>query len=158
MSNVSSIEKLFHIKTPKSAPALTTLPQIDRVRNMMLGLPIPVATRNSKLNLPVGYKFSKKHPGMLEPIEEHFRFLLRAKLYLKQSSFAEVATWLSDKLGQKITAMTLFRIMNNRCPLDEIALPIEKRMELAGMNHAFDDRKKEIPAEKLLKQLEKEER
>lgn len=157
MSKVANIEKLFHVKIPKSDAGFTSLAQIDRVRNMMLGLPIPAVANNKKLNPPVGYKFSKKNPFVYEPNEEHFRYLLRAKFYLKQSSYAEVAVWLSEKLETKITAMTLFRIIRNRCPLDEIALPIEKRMELVSMNHAFDARKKDGTNKKILKQLEAEE-
>lgn len=154
MPKLAKAEKLFHIKTPKSKIKFTSLAQIDRVRNMMLGLPIPVAARNKAMRPPLGYKYSKHNPLMLEPVEEHFRYILRAKLYLKQSSYAEVAAWLSEKIRDKVTPMALFLIIRDRCPLDEIMLPIEKRMELVAMNHAFNDRKKDKTEKELLKELE----
>lgn len=151
MSN--KVEKLFHIKSPKVNVHFTSLAQIDRVRNMMLGLPIPALLRNDKIDPPIGYKYSNKHPNVLEPIEDHFRYLLQAKLHLKQSSYKEVADWLTIKLERKITPQSLFKLMHNRCPLDEIRFPIEKRMELVSLNHAFDERKKEYTKKELLNEL-----
>ena len=59
--------------------------------------------------VPWGYKQSDKNSYVLEPIEEQLDALEQAEQYLKQSSYKEVARWLTDYTGRKITSMGLWK-------------------------------------------------
>lgn len=137
----AAVQQALRIKPQKKARVFHSLAQLDRVRNMMLGLPIPKVGRGLAKDAPWGYAFSNQNPMMLEPVERELRLLLRARFYLRQNSYHDVAEWLSDKSGRKITAQGLYKIMKGRCPCNEIALPLKERMKLAFMSHAFSKEK-----------------
>ena len=59
--------------------------------------------------VPWGYRQSDKNSYVLEPIEEQLDALEQAEQYLKQSSYKEVARWLTDYTGRKITSMGLWK-------------------------------------------------
>ena len=59
--------------------------------------------------VPWGYRQSDKNSYILEPIEEQLDALEQAEQYLKQSSYKEVARWLTDYTGRKITSMGLWK-------------------------------------------------
>jgi hypothetical protein len=106
---------------------ITSIEQLDRLRAMMLALPIE---RKSRFT-PWGYKPHKDNPKLLEPIEEHFRLLYEARTkYLKTCSFIEVAAWLSAKTGVYISDEGLTRIMNRRPPDKAVLLSLEKRLKI----------------------------
>ncbi len=68
--------------------------------------------RYSKLNgvqVPWGYKKDEQDSQLLHPIEEQLEALAQGVEYLKQSSYNEVARWLTDYTGRKISGMGLWK-------------------------------------------------
>jgi len=61
--------------------------------------------------VPWGYRQSEDNKYILEPIEEQLEALEQAEKYLKQSSYTEVARWLTDYTGRKISSMGLWKRM-----------------------------------------------
>lgn len=59
--------------------------------------------------VPWGYKRSEFDPQLLEPIEEYLEALEEGLAYLKTSSYPEVARWLTDYTGVRITPMGLWK-------------------------------------------------
>ncbi len=53
--------------------------------------------------IPFGYKVDPEDPDMLLPIDSELRALEKAKKYLEQYSYREVAAWLSRHTGRVIT-------------------------------------------------------
>ena len=69
-------------------------------------------SRYSKLNgsqVPWGYKRDEQDPQLLHPIEEQLEALSQASDYLRDSSYNEVARWLTDYTGRKISGMGLWK-------------------------------------------------
>ena len=70
------------------------------------------SSRYVRLNgprVPWGYKKSEHDPQLLEPIEEQLEALEQGLEYLKMSSYSEVARWLTDYTGRRITPMGLWK-------------------------------------------------
>tara|TARA_R100001594_G_scaffold106668_1_gene141151 strand:+ start:3350 stop:3718 length:369 start_codon:yes stop_codon:yes gene_type:complete len=61
--------------------------------------------------VPWGYKREKHDPQLLVPIAEQLEALHQAQEYLKYSSYNEVARWLTEYTGKKITGMGLWKRM-----------------------------------------------
>ena len=59
--------------------------------------------------VPWGYKRSEFDPQLLEPIDEQLEALELGMRYLKMSSYPEVARWLTDYTGRRITPMGLWK-------------------------------------------------
>lgn len=66
------------------------------------------ATANGP-RVPWGYKRSEIDSQKLEPIEEQLEALEQGIEYLKMSSYPEVARWLTDYTGRRITPMGLWK-------------------------------------------------
>jgi hypothetical protein len=69
-------------------------------------------SRYSKLNgsqVPWGYNKDKYDKHLLHPVEEQLEALDQAAHYLKESSYNEVARWLTDYTGRKISGMGLWK-------------------------------------------------
>ena len=69
-------------------------------------------SRYSKLNgsqVPWGYKKDEHDPQLLHPVEEQLEALSQAVDYLRDSSYNEVARWLTDYTGRKISGMGLWK-------------------------------------------------
>jgi hypothetical protein len=66
-------------------------------------LPIPRIART----IPFGYKKILKITDMLLPVPRELRALEKAKEYLKQYSYREVANWLTKQTGRSISHMGL---------------------------------------------------
>lgn len=105
---------------------IISVAQLDRLRAMMLALPVPSMAKK----VPWGYRVSAKNPKMLEPIDEHFKYLYEAiHKHLKDCSYKEVATWLSAKTGVPISDEGLTRIHTRRPPDKRVLLPLKERMK-----------------------------
>ena len=65
--------------------------------------------RMSGPKVPWGYKVSDYDPYLLLPVEEQLQALDEAYSYLKHSSSEEVARWLTEYTGRKITGMGLWK-------------------------------------------------
>ena len=61
--------------------------------------------------VPWVYKQSEENKYVLEPIEEQLEALEQAEQYLKQSTYSEVARWLTEYTGRKISSMGLWKRM-----------------------------------------------
>lgn len=59
--------------------------------------------------VPWGYEVSDYDPHLLISVEEQLLALEEAHMYLRHSSYEEVARWLSDYTGRKITGMGLWK-------------------------------------------------
>ena len=66
-------------------------------------LPIPRIART----VPFGYEGDPDDPDMLLPIPRELRALEKAKEYLQQYSYREVANWLTKQTGRSISHMGL---------------------------------------------------
>lgn len=103
-----------------------SLAQLDRCRKLCLALPVPIM--NSK-RIPFGYILNPNNKDEAIPNEKAFRCLLKAKQYLKDASYFDVANWLTS-CGYPISDEGLHKLIQNRPPFDEVALPYEERMKL----------------------------
>ena len=65
--------------------------------------------RMSGPKVPWGYKVSDYDPYLLLPIDEQLQALDEAYSHLKHSSYEEVARWLTEYTGRKITGMGLWK-------------------------------------------------
>jgi len=65
--------------------------------------------RMSGPKVPWGFKTSDYDPYLLIPIEEQLEALYTATEYLRESSYEEVARWLSEYTGRRITGMGLWK-------------------------------------------------
>jgi hypothetical protein len=66
-------------------------------------LPIPRIART----IPFGYKEDPDDNDMLLPVPRELRAIEKAKEYLKQYSYREVANWLTKQTGRSISHMGL---------------------------------------------------
>ena len=57
--------------------------------------------------IPFGYKESETDPDKLDPIPLELEALEKAKKYLRQYSFAQVAAWLTKTTGREISKDSL---------------------------------------------------
>ncbi len=108
-----------------TAPIFKTVEDLDRLRNVMLGLPI----RQLRHTIPWGYRVSDE-PGMLEPVDEMFVLLVEAKSWLDNSTYKDIADWLSVESGVDITHEGVRKVMERRQPDDRAALPREEREKI----------------------------
>lgn len=103
-----------------------TLKELDRVRAMILALPVKFISRT----IPWGYRVSDNDPDILEPIEGHMHLLFQAKKYLDSCSGIEVASWLSQHTKVYISDEGLRKLMSRRPPDKAVLLPLEERQRI----------------------------
>lgn len=72
-------------------------------------LPIPKIART----IPFGYKEDPEDDDILLPIPRELRALEKAKEYLQQYSYREVANWLTTQTGRSISHMGLKKRIAN---------------------------------------------
>ena len=101
---------------PERKPtSVYTIRSIERYRRLSRGLPVPVI-RHKGLNPPCGYKLDPNNKFSYIVDEEKFNLLIQARHYLRESSYRDVADWLTKK-GLKISFKGLQKLMKNRPPL-----------------------------------------
>jgi len=59
--------------------------------------------------IPFGYKQNEKDEDILLPIENELELLEKAKKYLKQYSYRDVANWLTEQSGRYISHVGLMK-------------------------------------------------
>ena len=59
--------------------------------------------------IPWGYEANSIDPHLLEPVDEQLEALSMAEDYLKESSYPEVARWLTEYTARSITPMGLWK-------------------------------------------------
>lgn len=72
-------------------------------------LPIPRIART----IPFGYQEDEEDSDILQPIPRELRALEKAKEYLQQYSYREVANWLTKQTGRSISHMGLKKRIEN---------------------------------------------
>lgn len=108
-----------------------TLDEFDRHRNIRLGLPIPLATK-----VPWGYG-KVEGSKYLIPHDDLFKYLVEAKKHLASTSYRDVAAWISGETGVELTDWGLQKIMEDRMPFDEAALPLEERLKYSNTTISY---------------------
>ena len=71
----------------------------------------PIKKRKARV-IPFGYKKSESDDRILEPIQEALEALEQAKVYLDNSSYREVANWVTKKTGRYISHVGLLKAVN----------------------------------------------
>lgn len=102
-----------------------TLEELDRHRSMRLGLPI------SRGSGPVPWGYRENDNKGLEPIDICFKILVEAKKHLETSTYKELSAWISQETGVNIGRTGVVRVMEERMPFDEAALPLSERIKYA---------------------------
>lgn len=109
--------------TEMKKPIFRNAEDVARLGRMMLGLSV----KKRQGPIPFGYKLSETDSTILEPIEEEFALLVKAKHYLPGSTFEDVATWLHKESGRYISHEGLRKIMFTRQPDDRCLLSRRER-------------------------------
>ena len=85
------------------------LPQPTDIKEDNEWIPIPRISRT----IPFGYDIDPDDPDVLLPNEHQLDMLEKAKQYLKQYSYREVANWLTRNTGRDISHVGLKKRLDN---------------------------------------------
>jgi len=85
------------------------LPQPTDIKEDNEWIPIPRISRT----IPFGYEIDPDDPDVLLPVEHELDMLEKAKQYLKQYSYREVANWLTRNTGRDISHVGLRKRLDN---------------------------------------------
>jgi len=85
------------------------LPQPTDIKENNVWVPIPRVART----IPYGYKIDPEDNGILLPIDYELDMLEKAKKYIKQYSYREVANWLTRNTGRSISHVGLKKRLDN---------------------------------------------
>jgi hypothetical protein len=85
------------------------LPQPTDIKEDNEWVPIPRISRT----VPFGYELDPNDSFILLPIELELDMLEKAKKYLKQYSYREVANWLTTNTGRQISHVGLMKRLDN---------------------------------------------
>ena len=87
------------------------LPQPTDIKEENEWVQIPRIART----VPFGYKLNEEDPDILDPIITELDLLEKARSYVNQYSYREVANWLSTNTGRSISHVGLRkRLLNER--------------------------------------------
>jgi len=82
--------------------------------------PAPFRRRPAGRRLPLGYRWSEKHPRAIEPIPEAIAAIREAFGLLDRGcSFRDIAVWLGNKLGRPVDYTFLFQLYKRHRQQDE---------------------------------------
>lgn len=85
------------------------LPQPTDIKEENVWVQIPRIART----VPFGYKQSEEDPDILDPIPTELDLLEKARTYINQYSYREVANWLSTNSGRYISHVGLRKRLQN---------------------------------------------
>ena len=103
--------------------------------NKQWKLPVPDKTDDGYIwhpivrigrHIPFGYKQDPEDKDILLPIEEELELYEKAKKYLRQYSYRDVANWLSTQSGRKISHVGLMK-----------RVKIEQKRKTAASNQRY---------------------
>jgi hypothetical protein len=63
--------------------------------------------------IPFGYAIDKNDPDILQPVKIELDLLEKAREYIKQYSYREVANWLTKNSGREISHVGLMKRLKN---------------------------------------------
>ena len=81
------------------------LPQPTDLKDNNEWMPIPRIART----IPFGYELDPEDKNLLKPIKIELDLLEQARKYIKQYSYRQVANWLSEETGRKISHVGLMK-------------------------------------------------
>ena len=103
------------------------LPQPTDIKEDNEWISIPRIART----VPFGYKQSEEDPDILDPIPTELDLLDKARKYINQYSYREVANWLSANSGRYISHVGLRKRLQNERQRKNQAASIRKWAEYA---------------------------
>ena len=103
------------------------LPQPTDLKENDEWLPIPRIART----IPFGYEQDKDDPNLLVPIKKELDLLEKARYYIKQYSYREVANWLSKNSERYISHIGLMKRLKNEKQRKDKATSLRRWAEYA---------------------------
>ena len=103
------------------------LPQPTDIKEQDEWVQIPRIART----VPFGYKQNEEDPDILDPIPTELDLLEKARQYVNQYSYREVANWLSTNSGRYISHVGLRKRLENERQRKNTARSIRKWAEYA---------------------------
>jgi len=103
------------------------LPQPTDIKEENEWVQIPRIART----VPFGYEQNKNDPDILDPIPTELDLLEKARQYVNQYSYREVANWLSTNSGRYISHVGLRKRLQNERQRKNQAASIRKWAEYA---------------------------
>ena len=103
------------------------LPQPTDIKDENEWVQIPRIART----VPFGYKQSEEDPDILDPIKIELDLLEKARKYVNQYSYREVANWLSANSGRYISHVGLRKRLSNERQRKNQARSLRKWAEYA---------------------------
>jgi hypothetical protein len=108
------------------------LPQPTDIKEENEWVQIPRIART----VPFGYEQNKDDPDILDPIPTELDLLEKARQYVNQYSYREVANWLSTNSGRYISHVGLRKRLQNERQRKNQAASIRKWAEYAEIAKA----------------------
>ena len=103
------------------------LPQPTDIKEENEWVQIPRIART----VPFGYKQNEEDPDILDPIPTELDLLEKARAYINQYSYREVANWLSTNSGRYISHVGLRKRLSNERQRKNKAKSLRKWAEYA---------------------------
>ena len=103
------------------------LPQPTDIKDENEWVQIPRIART----VPFGYKQNEADPDILDPIPTELDLLEKARTYINQYSYREVANWLSTNSGRYISHVGLRKRLQNERQRKNQAASLRKWAEYA---------------------------
>jgi hypothetical protein len=103
------------------------LPQPTDIKEEDEWIQIPRIART----VPFGYKLNEEDSDLLDPIPTELDLLEKARQYVKQYSYREVANWLSTNSGRYISHVGLRKRLGNEKQRKNQAASLRKWAEYA---------------------------
>ena len=103
------------------------LPQPTDIKEENEWVPIPRIART----IPFGYKQSEEDPDILDPIPVELDLLEKARGYINQYSYRQVANWLVTNTGRQISHVGLRKRLQHERQRKQTAASIRKWAEYA---------------------------
>jgi len=103
------------------------LPQPTDLKEEREWVAIPRIART----IPFGYTVDKNDPDLLQPVKVELDLLEKARDYIKQYSYREVANWLTKNSGRDISHVGLMKRLKNERQRKNKATSLRKWAEYA---------------------------
>ena len=103
------------------------LPQPTDLKEEREWVAIPRIART----IPFGYKVDENDPDLLQPVKLELDLLEKARDYIKQYSYREVANWLTKNSGRDISHVGLMKRLKNERQRKNKATSLRKWAEYA---------------------------
>ena len=103
------------------------LPQPTDLKEEREWVAIPRIART----IPFGYPVDENDPDLLQPVKLELDLLEKARDYIKQYSYREVANWLTKNSGREISHVGLMKRLKNERQRKNKATSLRKWAEYA---------------------------